>query len=336
MTYRLHLKPLLMLAALAANGLAQAQGVAYVSSEKDHALTIIDLKTQAVTGTVATCKRPRHLQVSPDGKTLLVACGESAQADLIDLATRKSVRKLPLGDDPEIFDLSPDGKTLYVSNEEDAEVGIIDLASGQRGDRDDAVASLLQQLTGAEAATVVNNTAAALILVLAALASQKSKREVIVSRGELIEIGGAFRLPDIMRAAGCTLREVGTTNRTHLRDHAEAIGPRTAMLLKVHASNYQIQGFSAAADEADLAALARQHGLPFVVDLGSGALIDLDALGLPHEPTPAETLAHGADLRAIQMLLGHADLSTTEIYTHVLEDRLRDLVLDHHPLARAD
>ncbi len=171
-----------------------------------------------------------------------------------------------------------------------------DLASGQRGDRDDAVSGLLQRLTGAEAATVVNNTAAALILVLAALASQRGRREVIVSRGELIEIGGAFRLPDIMRAAGCTLREVGTTNRTHLRDHAEAIGARTAMLLKVHASNFQLQGFTAAAAEVDLSALARQHGLPFVVDLGSGALIDLATLGLPHEPTPAETLAAGADL----------------------------------------
>lgn len=171
-----------------------------------------------------------------------------------------------------------------------------DLTSGGRGDRDDAVAALLQRLTGAEAATVVNNTAAALMLVLATLGRSPKAREVIVSRGELIEIGGAFRLPDIMRAAGCQLREVGTTNRTHLRDHAEAIGPRTAMLLQVHTSNYRIEGFSAAASTAELSKLAREHGLPLVVDLGSGALIDLAKLGLPHETTPAETLAQGADL----------------------------------------
>ncbi|MEO7854636.1 MAG: L-seryl-tRNA(Sec) selenium transferase [Rubrivivax sp.] len=171
-----------------------------------------------------------------------------------------------------------------------------DLDSGGRGDRDDLVEPLLMRLTGAEAATVVNNTAAALMLVLATLSRLPKAREVIVSRGELIEIGGAFRLPDIMRAAGCKLREVGTTNRTHLRDHAEAIGPRTAMLLKVHTSNYRIEGFSAAAPEAGLAALAREHGLPFVVDLGSGALIDLALFGVPHETTPAEALAAGADL----------------------------------------
>jgi YVTN family beta-propeller protein len=112
--------------------LVAAQGVAYVSSEKDHALAVLDLKTQAVIGIVPTCKRPRHLQITPDGKQLAVACGDSAEADFIDLATRKSLRRVPLGPDPEIFDLSADGKTLYVSNEEDAVLGIVDLASGKR------------------------------------------------------------------------------------------------------------------------------------------------------------------------------------------------------------
>ena len=121
------------LALATAGTAAQAQGVALVSSEKDHALTILDLKTQAVTGTIATCKRPRHMRKTVDGKQLLVACGDSGQADVIDLATRKSVRKIALGDDPEIFDPSPDGKTLYVSNEEDSVVGVIDVASGKRG-----------------------------------------------------------------------------------------------------------------------------------------------------------------------------------------------------------
>ncbi|MFM2058088.1 MAG: hypothetical protein RLY71_2473 [Pseudomonadota bacterium] len=119
------------LAALTLGALAQAQ-VAFVSSEKDNTLTVLDLKTQAVTGTVATCKRPRHMVITPDGKQLMVACGDSGQADVIDLATRKSVRKIGLGEDPEIFDLSPDGKTLYVSNEEDGELGVVDVSSGKR------------------------------------------------------------------------------------------------------------------------------------------------------------------------------------------------------------
>ncbi|MFX2510891.1 L-seryl-tRNA(Sec) selenium transferase, partial [Serratia marcescens] len=213
-------------------------------------------------------------------------CGDWPQALRAELARQQRPALLP------VFNLSGTvlhtnlGRALLAQPVKEAVSAVMgeavtleyDLDGAGRGHRDRAVADLLCRLTGAEDACIVNNNAAAVLLMLAAIAPGK---EVVVSRGELVEIGGAFRIPDVMRQAGCQLVEVGTTNRTHLKDYRQAINEQTGLLMKVHTSNYSIQGFTAAVDEAELAQLGAEQGVPTATDLGSGSLIDMAQYGLP-------------------------------------------------------
>ncbi|MDC0724866.1 L-seryl-tRNA(Sec) selenium transferase [Phytobacter diazotrophicus] len=197
-----------------------------------------------------------------------------------------------------------------------------------RGHRDQALADILCRLTGAEDACIVNNNAAAALLMLAATASGK---EVVVSRGELVEIGGAFRIPDVMRQAGCFLHEVGTTNRTHAKDYREAVNNNTALLMKVHTSNYHIEGFTKTVDEAELVTLGDELNVPVIADLGSGSLVDLSLYGLPKEPMPQELIAAGVSLVSFSgdKLLGGPQAGI------IVGKKALIAQLQRHPLKRA-
>ena len=204
----------------------------------------------------------------------------------------------------------------------------LDLESGRRGSRQSHLQSLLRQLTGAQAALAVNNNASALLLGLSALASGK---EVIVSRGEAVEIGGGFRIPDVLRQSGATLVDVGTTNRTYTRDYEEAITENTGAMLKVHASNFRVEGFTASVESQELVELGRKYNIPVLHDVGSGSLLPTEKYGLAHEPMPQESISDGMGLVFFSgdKLLGGPQAGIVVGQTELVQR------LEKHPLARA-
>jgi L-seryl-tRNA(Ser) seleniumtransferase len=270
------------------------------------------LKTEAAGAAIGRYGRPAVLAAvrgSLDAVRIALRAGQSAGTAVADIAV-SATAKLEAEARPNIrpvFNLT--GTVLHTNlgrailAEAAVEAAVVamrhalalefDLEGGRRGERDGLVRDLLRELTGADDATVVNNNAAAVLLVLNTLAKG---RKAVVSRGELIEIGGAFRMPDIMARAGAKLVEIGTTNRTHIKDYEAAVGDKSGLILKVHTSNYRIEGFTKEVPARELAALGKARGVPLVHDLGSGTLVDLSRYGLVHEPTVGEAIADGADL----------------------------------------
>jgi L-seryl-tRNA(Ser) seleniumtransferase len=305
--------------------LLQSEDGAALRGEFGHALTVSALRQEvdrarlaARQGTaappsaelIAGARRRLHLQLAPSLQPVINATGVILHTNL-----GRAV-------------LSSDAQAAMLSAASGYTTLEYDLARGDRGRRDDHLEPLLRQLTGAAAALVVNNNAAAVLLVLTALAR---RREVVISRSQLIEIGGGFRIPEVLAQSGAKLVEVGTTNRTHRRDFEAALGPRSALLLRAHTSNFKMVGFTAVPSLAEMVELGRGAGLPVVDDLGSGALLDTASFGLGHEPTVQESVQAGAALVTFSgdKLLGGPQAGII-VGEQPLVEKLRK-----HPLARA-